>query len=137
MSTIGSLCPVVGKTTFLGFEIGFWGILGFAAQGFFFSRFLFQWLASERRGHSYVPVYFWWISLGGGALMLAYAIGIEELPLILGQSVGLFVYARNLVMIYRKRRLERAAAIEPGDFLYVHPDRDPADKPPDHAIRRG
>ncbi len=137
MNAIVSLFPVFSTAKFLGFEIGFWGILGFGAQALFFSRFLFQWLVSERRGHSYVPVCFWWISLGGGGLMLAYAIGIKQLPLILGQAVGLFVYMRNLIMIYGKRRLEKAAAVEPGDSLYVHPDRDPADERSDDAAGGG
>jgi len=126
MSIISLLASETATDTFLGFEIGFWGIVGFIAQGVFFSRFLLQWLASERRRHSYVPVYFWWISLSGGALMLAYSIGIRQLPLILGQATGLLVYARNLIMIYRKRQLDKAAAIEPGDSLYVHPDADAA-----------
>jgi len=134
MSASVSLLHVFAAGTFLGFEIGFWGILGFAAQALFFSRFLFQWLASERRGHSYVPVYFWWISLGGGGLMLVYAIGIRALPIVLGQGVGLFVYMRNLIMIYRKRRLDKVAAVEPGDSLYVHPD--PKDASPDDAADR-
>ena len=121
--------------TFLGLKLDAWGILGLAAQGWFFTRFLVQWIASERRGHSYVPIHFWWISLTGGAMLLVYVIGRKDLPLILGQSVGIFVYTRNLIMIYRKRRLDRAAAVEPGDSLYVHPDRDPVPPGPHDAAR--
>ena len=132
MSTLCLLAHETSGVKFLGFDIGFWGIIGFVAQAVFFSRFFFQWLASERRRHSYVPVYFWWISLAGGSLMLAYALGIRELPLIVGQGFGLLVHTRNLILIYGKRRLAQAAAVEPGDSLYVHSDS-PA---PDDAADR-
>ena len=127
MSTIGPVFKL------LWLEIDAWGILGLAAQGWFFTRFLVQWIASERRGHSYVPIHFWWISLTGGGMLLVYVIGRRDVPLILGQSVGLFVYIRNLIMIYRKRRLEKAAAVEPGDALYIHPNNDDSGEPTDHA----
>ena len=126
----------LAELEFLGFKLGFWAAVGFVAQAVFFSRFLFQWLASERRGHSYVPVYFWWISLSGGGVMLVYAIGIRELPLVVGQAVGLFVYARNLVLIHRKRRFAASSDVEAGDALYVHPDEKPADADPDQTGNR-
>ncbi len=139
MSAIGSLFAHEAAVAFWGLKLDLWDLLGFVAQGMFFSRFLFQWLASERRGHSYVPVYFWWISLGGALLLLVYLFGLERppVPIILGQGVGLFVYSRNLVLIRRKRRLDKAAAVEAGDSLYVHPDRDSSDKHPDDAAGRG
>ncbi len=130
MSGIGLQAAVVATIRFVGLEIDEWDILGFVAQAMFFSRFLFQWLASERRGHSYVPVYFWWISLGGALLLLVYLVGLERppVPILLGQCFGMLVYARNLILIRRKRRLDRALAVEAGDTLYVHGDRDTADK---------
>lgn len=130
MSGIGSLTAVVATIRFLGLEIDGWDILGFVAQGLFFSRFFFQWLASERRGHSYMPVCFWWISLSGAALTLVYLVGLERplVPMMAGQVFGLSVYTRNLVLIRRKRRLDEAVAVEAGDSLYVHPDRETPDK---------
>ncbi len=84
-----------------------WVALGFVAQGIFASRFIVQWIASERAGRSYVPLAFWYLSMGGGLLMLAYAIYRKDPVFILGQSTGVVVYARNLMLI---RRTARAAA---------------------------
>ena len=83
-------------------------ILGFLAQGIFFSRFLVQWLASEKKGESYIPIAFWYISIAGAILMLIYAILRVEPIFALGQTTGLIVYVRNLILIYRKKREERS-----------------------------
>ena len=80
----------------------FWLALGFTAQAFFSARFLVQWIASERAGESVIPVAFWFLSLAGGLLLLSYAIWRRDPVFILGQSAGLFVYTRNLVLIRRK-----------------------------------
>jgi lipid-A-disaccharide synthase-like uncharacterized protein len=80
-----------------------WTALGFAGQGLFFSRFALQWLASERRGASHVPVAFWWLSLLGSLLTLAYAIHRRDPVFVLGQAFGWVVYSRNLALIYRAR----------------------------------
>ena len=89
----------------------FWLTVGFAGQALFTARFLVQWLASERRRDAVVPVAFWWLSLMGGASLLAYAIARRDPVIILGQSLGLFVYARNLMLIDRaRRRVEMPAA---------------------------
>lgn len=79
-------------------------LFGWLGQALFFSRFLVQWLISEREGRSVVPVVFWYLSLGGGSLFLVYAIWRQDLVLTLGQSIGLLVYSRNLVLIHRSRR---------------------------------
>ena len=79
------------------------GLLGLLGQGLFFSRFLVQWLASEKTGKSVVPVSFWYLSIGGGGLLLFYAIWRKDPVIILGQLVGLFVYIRNLMLIYRHK----------------------------------
>ena len=78
-----------------------WLAVGFAGQLLFTSRFLVQWIASERRRQSIIPTAFWWLSLGGAALLLAYAIWRQDPVFILGQSFGFVVYARNLVLIAR------------------------------------
>ncbi len=75
-----------------------WLLVGFAGQGLFFGRFLIQWIVSERLGRSVIPLAFWYMSLGGGLLLLAYAIRIGDPVFILGQTVGAFVYVRNLVL---------------------------------------
>ena len=79
------------------------GMLGMLGQVLFFSRFLVQWIASEKKGKSTIPLSFWWLSIGGGLLLLIYALWREDPVITLGQSVGLFVYLRNLVLIRRHK----------------------------------
>ncbi len=81
-----------------------WVILGFVAQGFFTARFAVQWIASERAGRSVVPMSFWLLSMGGGVLLLAYALYRRDPVFIAGQGFGVFVYARNLFFVMRERR---------------------------------
>src|SRR3989442_4990574 len=87
----------------------FWLLFGFLGQAFFSMRFLVQWIASERKGESVVPVSFWFFSIGGGLTLLVYALYRADPVFILGQGAGLFVYCRNLYLIRRKaRRLTEA-----------------------------
>lgn len=86
-----------------------WLAVGFAGQALFFMRFLVQWWQSERARRSVVPVAFWYFSLGGGVILLIYAIHIADPVFILGQSLGLAVYLRNLYFIHRQRRPGAAA----------------------------
>jgi len=79
-----------------------WMILGFLAQICFTMRFVVQWLASERARRSVMPVAFWFFSLGGGVLLLIYAIQRKDPVFIVGQGLGLVVYIRNLWLIYRE-----------------------------------
>jgi len=79
-----------------------WFLLGLVGQGAFFSRFLCQWIASERAGRSVVPTTFWYLSLAGSSLLLVYAIHRREPVFLLGQLFGGFVYTRNLVLIGRR-----------------------------------
>jgi len=91
--------------------LSFWLVIGFAGQILFFGRFLVQWLHSERQGRSVIPVSFWYMSLGGGLLLLAYSIYRRDPVFIAGQTVGGFAYVRNLVLIRRHR--EARGAVEP------------------------
>jgi lipid-A-disaccharide synthase-like uncharacterized protein len=79
------------------------GLLGLLGQTLFFSRFLVQWIASEKKGRSVVPLSFWYLSIGGGGLLLVYALWRKDPVITLGQAVGLFVYIRNLMLIHRRR----------------------------------
>ena len=81
--------------------LDWWVLAGFVAQFFFTARFVVQWLASERAGRSIVPVAFWFLSIGGGVMLLVYAIYRKDPVFIAGQAFGLFVYLRNLQMILR------------------------------------
>jgi lipid-A-disaccharide synthase-like uncharacterized protein len=90
-----------------------WAIVGFAGQALFASRFIVQWLQSEREGRSVIPVAFWYCSLFGGIVMLAYTVHLQSVSLSLGQASGLIVYARNLYLISKEKSLLRAAAEQP------------------------
>ena len=91
------------------------GLFGLAAQATFMLRFVVQWYASEQRGRSYVPVAFWYLSLAGGLMLFAYAFFRKDPVIMLGQALGIAIYARNLVLIYsrkwryQQRRAEDAA----------------------------
>lgn len=82
--------------------MNFWIILGLFAQFLFFMRFFVQWIVSEKKGESTIPVSFWYFSIAGSFLLLIYSIYRKDAVFILGQSVGSFVYIRNLILIYRR-----------------------------------
>lgn len=81
-----------------------WLGIGFFGQGMFFSRWLVQWVASERKAESSMPIMFWYLSLAGGLITLAYAIYRKDPVFITGQGVGAFVYLRNLMLIHQSRK---------------------------------
>ncbi len=83
-------------------------ILGFFGQAFFSARFFAQWIASERERKSVVPLSFWYFSVGGGAVLLVYAILRKDPVFILGQGGGLLIYVRNLYLIYKERSKKQA-----------------------------
>ncbi len=76
-------------------------LLGLAGQVVFMSRMVVQWIASERAGESIIPVAFWWLSLGGAAILLFYAVAKADPVFILAQAFGFIVYTRNLTLIRR------------------------------------
>lgn len=85
--------------------MNFWVILGLFAQFLFFMRFFVQWIVSERKRESTVPISFWYFSIAGSLLLLIYSIHIKDIVFILGQSMGSFIYMRNLIFIYRKGKI--------------------------------
>lgn len=82
-----------------------WIVVGFIGQSLFFMRFFVQWLASEKAGASIIPNAFWYFSILGGITLFAYALYRQDPVFILGQSTGLFIYARNLYLIRRKNNV--------------------------------
>ena len=78
-------------------------VIGFLGQGLFASRFIVQWIYSEKKGESYIPLVFWYLSIFGGIGLLIYAISRKDPVIIMGQTFGIFIYLRNLFLIYRKR----------------------------------
>ena len=89
-------------STLTNIEI-FFLIIGFLGQGLFASRFVVQWLYSEKKGESSIPVVFWHLSIFGGIGLLMYAISRQDPVIITGQSFGIFIYLRNLILIYKKK----------------------------------
>ena len=77
-------------------------LIGFIGQGLFASRFIFQWIYSEKKGESYIPIIFWYLSIFGGMGLLTYAIFRKDPVIIIGQLFGIFIYCRNLYLIYKK-----------------------------------
>jgi len=83
-----------------------WLIIGFGGQALFFMRFLIQWIISERTGKSVIPDVFWYFSIMGGIILLAYAFHRNDPVFIMGQSVGLLVYARNVMLLQKEKSAE-------------------------------
>lgn len=79
-----------------------WFLLGLLSQFLFFARFVVQWIASEKRKESYIPRQFWYFSLFGGLGLLVYSIHIKDPVFVLGCSLNLFIYIRNIILIKRK-----------------------------------
>ncbi len=83
-----------------------WLILGFIGQIMFSMRFLIQWFVSEKKKKSVIPISFWYFSIAGGVLLLSYAIFRKDPVFMLGQSVGVVIYLRNLYLIHKKRQVD-------------------------------
>src|SRR5258708_12015422 len=88
-----------------------WVLVGYVAEIMVTMRFVVQWIASERAGKMVMPIAFWFFSIGGGVLLLFYALYIRDPVFILGQGFGVFVYARNLFFELRDRRRARATIL--------------------------
>ena len=78
-----------------------WVGVGLVGQAIFSARFIVQWIVSERRKRSVIPISFWFLSMAGSLVLLAYAIHRKDPVFILGQAGGMLVYSRNLWLILR------------------------------------
>jgi lipid-A-disaccharide synthase-like uncharacterized protein len=87
----------------------FW--FGLCAQAMFFGRFAWQWLVSEKRGHSTIPIAFWYFSLAGGLAMFLYGFLLPNLVIMLGQLLACAIYARNLMLIYGQAKRRQLAGL--------------------------
>lgn len=92
-----------------------WVVFGFAAQAVFASRFVVQWITSERAGRSIVPTAFWYLSLLGTGMLALYAVHRRDPVFILGQTLNSLIYVRNLMLIYRPGAAPAAAGGPPGE----------------------
>jgi len=93
-------------------RLDWWAYIGIIAQALFTGRFVVQWLASEKAGRSVIPFSFWLLSIGGGVLLLVYALYRRDPVFILGQAFGVLIYLRNLTFVLRERREEKAKRAE-------------------------
>lgn len=103
------LAELMNKWNHLPLEKRMWIVIGFLGQAMFFGRFFVQWIATERAKKMVIPVSFWFLSIAGGAILLAYAISLKDPVFIVGQTTGLFIYFRNLYFVRREER-EKAAS---------------------------
>lgn len=87
-------------------HINFWVLVGFIGQLLFGSRFFIQWIVSEKRGESIIPELFWYLSMSGSVILFIYAIYKRDPVFIMGQCSGIFIYTRNIMLIYKKKRLQ-------------------------------
>lgn len=88
----------------------FWKVIGFGGLIIFQARWVVQWLHSEKHKESRVPIAFWWLSLAGALLELAYFLRQQDSVGVCGYVVSGVPYTRNLMLVYRKRRLDAEAA---------------------------
>ncbi len=91
-----------------------WIIFGFFGQALFFMRFFVQWIASELKKESVIPIQFWFFSIGGGSILFIYAVHKQDPVFIVGQATGLIIYLRNLVLIYKKKAQDATSGLEGG-----------------------
>lgn len=91
----------------------FWLCVGFTAQAIFSARFLVQWIVSERTGKSVMPTAFWYLSLVGSWMLLAYALYRMDPVIIFGQAFGTAVYMRNIMLI--RKTTPPATTSQPSD----------------------
>jgi len=85
-----------------GYPLDFWLLLGFAAQGLFFMRFIVQWIATERARRTMLPIAFWYFSIGGAILLLIYSLHRGDPVFIFGYALAMLIYLRNLYFALRK-----------------------------------
>ena len=90
----------------------YWLVIGFVGQIAFGARFVIQWLVSEKKGESTIPIAFWYCSIGGAIVLLTYAVHRQDPVFIVGQSLGSIIYVRNLVLIARKRKALATGGVE-------------------------
>lgn len=95
----------------------FWVVFGFAGQACFMMRFVYQWFVSERQGHVVIPTIFWYFSLMGGTMLFVYATHRRDPVFMVAQALGITIYVRNLMLVYRPRPGRNAPSTSgpPGD----------------------
>jgi len=101
-----SLLAIFINSKFLGIEWHFWKVVGWLGNAVFFSRFFVQWLATEKRQQVVVPAAFWWLSLIGSLLLLAYGLSRRDSVFIFAYLFTWIPYIRNLIITYRVKQAQ-------------------------------
>ena len=101
--TLNDVLTILGLKD-LGYSEMSWVIIGILGQLIFFSRWVVQWIASERNSKSVIPTPFWWFSLCGGLITFAYAYHISSFPFMLAQFTGIIIYIRNIYLITKAKK---------------------------------
>lgn len=83
-----------------------WVLIGFFGQFVFFLRFILQWIVSEKNKQVVIPMGFWWLSIAGSVIILAYSIHIKDIVFITAQVLSIFIYVRNMMLQSRYTRQE-------------------------------
>jgi len=89
-----------------------WMTIGLVGQFAFGGRFVLQWIASEIKKRSHIPIGFWYLSLVGSLILLAYSIHRKDPIFILGFSLNTVIYVRNLHLIFKHRKTGEVTVIE-------------------------
>ena len=88
----------------LSYSETIWMLVGLLGQLVFFSRWVIQWIVSERKSKSIIPTPFWWFSLCGGLITFGYAYHIKSFPFMLAQFTGIIIYLRNIYLIIKTNK---------------------------------
>lgn len=105
-----------------------WFWFGIGAQTLFFFRFFWQWLVSEKRKRSTIPISFWYFSLAGGISLFVYAAKRKDLVIMLGQLLSCVIYIRNLMLIYGRANRRRQAGLPAGTSVVAGQDDAPEEQ---------
>jgi lipid-A-disaccharide synthase-like uncharacterized protein len=96
---------------FLDIEWTVWKVVGWLGNAIFFSRFVVQWYATEKRKQVVVPALFWWLSIAGSLVLLAYAIFDHRGSVIIFSYAFTWIpYVRNLIIHHRHEKAQRPCA---------------------------
>ena len=110
---------IAAGSGFLGVEWHFWKVLGWIRNVVFFSRFFVQWIATEKQKRVVVPISFWWLSLIGSVLLLAYGLYQRDSVFIFAYAFTWIPYIRSIVIHYRNHS-SRVTCSDCGSLAGVH-----------------
>ena len=132
--TFGEYVIRVLTDPFLRFDL--WDVVGFFGQSLFFTRFIVQWIASEKKQRNVLPVAFWYFSMAGAFVSLLYFIHLGRLPLIMAGMASMVIYSRNL-HIWFKRKTSRRGLVFSSGAVPTEVDFEPSEDSGDRAPETG